>query len=42
MQCYNLIGELDDDESLEINIPKSEGVHTVKGVYLGINNTYHS
>ena len=31
MQCYNLTGELDDDDLLEINIPELEGIRIVEG-----------
>ena len=31
MQCYNLTGEPDVDDPLEINIPESEGICTVEG-----------
>ena len=36
MECYNVTGEPDDDESLDISIPESEGIHIVEGV--GISN----
>ena len=29
MECYNDMRELNDDDPLEINIPKSEGICTV-------------
>ena len=32
MECYNIIGELDDDDSIEINIPESRGMRVVEGV----------
>ena len=32
MQCYNLTGEPDDDDPLEINIHESEGMHVVEGI----------
>ena len=31
MECYNITGEPDDDDPLEINIPESEGIHIVEG-----------
>ena len=31
MEFYNITGELDDDDSLEINIPESEGMRVVEG-----------
>ena len=31
MECYNLMGELNDLDPLEINIPKLEGIRTVDG-----------
>ena len=31
MEFYNVIGELDDDDPLDINIPESEGTCTVEG-----------
>ena len=31
MQCYNLMGELDDDDVLETNILDSEGIRTIEG-----------
>ena len=34
MQFYNLTGEPDDDEPLEINIPESEGMSAVEGVVM--------
>ena len=30
MECYNVTQELDDDDLLDINIPESEGMHTVE------------
>ena len=32
MECYNLTGEPDDDDPLEINILESEGICIVEGV----------
>ena len=37
MECYNIIGEPDDDEPLEINVPELEGMHVMEGA--GITNT---
>ena len=34
MECYNITGEPDDDDTLEINIPKSEGIRTVEGSHI--------
>ena len=34
MQFYNITWEADDDDPLKINIPKSEGIHTVEGVVI--------
>ena len=31
MECYNLMRELNDDDPLDINIPKSEGIFIVDG-----------
>ena len=31
MEYYNVIGEPDDDDPLDINLPESEGMHTVDG-----------
>ena len=36
MECYNVMGELDDDDPLNINIPNLEGISTVEG--FGISN----
>ena len=32
MECYNITGEPDDDDLLEIYIPESEGMCVVEGV----------
>ena len=32
MECYNVTGEPDDDDPLDINIPESERMHVVEGV----------
>ena len=32
MERYNVIGEPNDDDPLDVNIPKSEGMRTVEGV----------
>ena len=34
MECYNLMGQLNDLDPLEINIPKLEGVRTVDGDFI--------
>ena len=31
MECYNVIGEPNDDDPHDINIPKSQGTHIVEG-----------
>ena len=31
MECYNVTDEPDDDNPMNINIPKSEGTHAVEG-----------
>ena len=31
MECYNVTGELDDDDPRDINIPNFEGTQTVEG-----------
>ena len=36
MECYNVMGEPNDDDLLDINIPKYEGTHAVEG--LGISS----
>ena len=32
MECYNITGETNDDDPLDINIPESEGMRIVEGV----------
>ena len=36
MKCYNVMGEPDDDEPLDVNIPESEGICAMEG--LGISS----
>ena len=31
MECYNITGETNDDDPLEINIHESEGIRTIEG-----------
>ena len=31
MECSNVTGEHDDDESIDVKIPESEGMHVVEG-----------
>ena len=31
MECYNVIGEINDDDPLDQYIPDSEGTHAVEG-----------
>ena len=37
MECYNIMGEPDDDDPLEINILDSKGIHTVEGAAITTN-----
>ena len=32
MECYNVTGEQDNDDQLDINIPESEGMCAVEGI----------
>ena len=31
MECYNVMGEPDDDDPLDVNIPESKGTRVVEG-----------
>ena len=31
MECYNVMGEPNDDDPLDMNIPESKGIHAVEG-----------
>ena len=40
MECYNITGEPDDGDPLEINIPKSKGMPAVEGAGMCTDTPY--
>ena len=40
MECYNIMGEPDDDDPLEINIPESKGMRAVEGAGMCAETPY--
>ena len=40
MECYNITGDLDDDDPLEINIHESESMCAVKGAGMCADTPY--
>ena len=41
MECYNVTGEPDDDEPLDIHIPMSEGTCAVEGFGISSNQFFN-